>query len=57
MVIELKRSKDKLQLLQAITYASMVASWNREKFLVEARKQNSINVEDLSDLVSEAEIT
>jgi len=29
-VIELKRSKDKLQLLQAISYAAMVATWDRD---------------------------
>jgi hypothetical protein len=57
VVIELKRSKDKFQLLQAITYASMVAAWGRERFLAEARKQNIGNIDDLSDLIQEAEIS
>lgn len=57
VVIELKRSKDKLQLLQAITYASMVASWSRDRFLSEARKQNFGNVDDFSDSISEVEIS
>ena len=57
VVIELKRSKDKLQLLQAITYASMVALWNRDRFIIEARKHNFGNIDDFSDLVSEGDIS
>lgn len=31
VVIELKRDKNKLQLLQSISYASMIATWDSEK--------------------------
>lgn len=30
IVIELKRDKDKLQLLQSLSYAAMVATWDKE---------------------------
>ena len=33
VVLELKRHRDKLQLLQAISYASMIARWDADRFL------------------------
>jgi hypothetical protein len=45
IVIELKREKNKLQLLQAISYAAMVATWDSEKLIKEVsrniKNQNS----------------
>lgn len=49
VVMELKRSKDKLQLLQAITYAAMISAWSPERFVDEARRQNVSSVDDLVD--------
>ena len=42
VIIELKRGENKLQLLQAISYASMISNWDVESFL-EAKAQFSGN--------------
>ena len=52
VVIELKRDKNKLQLLQAISYASMVALWSKEDYLKIAKSQKISEVEDLDDELS-----
>jgi hypothetical protein len=52
IVIELKRGKNKLQLLQSITYASMVSSWGEEEFLKIAEENNSFDLEDLKSSLS-----
>ncbi|MCB9092165.1 MAG: hypothetical protein H6620_06355 [Halobacteriovoraceae bacterium] len=52
VVIELKRDKNKLQLLQAISYASMVATWNKDNYLAVAKSQLISEVEDLEDELS-----
>lgn len=49
VVIELKRDKNKLQLLQAISYASMVATWNKENYVQIAKSQKVSEIEDLED--------
>ena len=49
VVIELKRDKNKLQLLQAISYASMVATWEKDDYLQIAKSQNISEIEDLED--------
>lgn len=52
VVIELKRNKNKLQLLQAISYASMVATWDKENYLSIAKSQMISEAEDLEDELS-----
>ena len=49
VIIELKRDKNKLQLLQAISYASMVATWETDDYIRVAKSQNIGEVEDLAD--------
>jgi RecB family endonuclease NucS len=38
VIIELKRGNDKLQLLQAIAYAGMIAKWSQDELLARAGK-------------------
>lgn len=49
VVIELKRDKNKLQLLQAISYASMVATWSKDNYVNIAKSQMISEIEDLED--------
>tara|TARA_B100000700_G_scaffold82456_1_gene92805 strand:+ start:3003 stop:4043 length:1041 start_codon:yes stop_codon:yes gene_type:complete len=60
VVIELKRKKDKLQLLQAITYAGMVSHWGKERVLNEINSYKcnltKNEKEELRDLVENTEI-
>src|SRR5690606_11614386 len=56
VVIELKRSKHKLQLLQSITYAAMVSTWSSERLLSEAKRQSVPELEDLEDVLRETEV-
>ncbi|MFZ4715534.1 MAG: hypothetical protein ACOYL6_17555 [Bacteriovoracaceae bacterium] len=56
VVIELKRDRDKYQLLQGISYAAMISSWSIENFLQEAKIQKVNNYSNLEDVMSGAEI-
>ncbi len=56
VIIELKRSRNKLQLLQSITYAAMISTWTSERLLAEARRQQVPDLEDLEDLLKETEV-
>lgn len=56
IVIELKRNKDKLQLLQSISYAAMVATWNNERLIKEIQKDINSDPEELIDLITNNEL-
>lgn len=51
IVIELKRDKNKLQLLQSLSYAAMVAKWDTETIMKTIRNNASEDSEELIDLV------
>ena len=52
IVIELKRDKDKLQLLQSLSYAAMVATWDREKLISQIQYSTVSDSEELVDLIN-----
>lgn len=51
VVIELKRDKNKLQLLQAVSYAAMVSKWNKEKVIEQIEKHKLDDYEELLGIV------
>jgi len=53
VVFELKRHRDRLQLLQAISYAAMVAKWNTKRFLKELVYKSDDETEELQSLLSD----
>lgn len=55
-VIEIKRDKNKLQLLQALSYASMVAKWNKETLISEIQRPINPEASELIDLINNNEL-
>ena len=55
IVIELKREKNKYQLLQALSYAAMVATWDSEKLLAESSKGKTKVDQEALDVIGSAE--
>jgi len=55
IVIELKRDKNKLQLLQSLTYAAMVATWNSEKLLSTIESNHSSLSEEVKELLQSSD--
>lgn len=51
VVFELKRHRHRLQLLQAISYAAMVARWTSERFLKEMENKADDDTEELRSLL------
>ena len=54
-VIELKRDKNKLQLLQALSYAAMVSGWNNERIISEIQTDFNPEPEELIDFLKSNE--
>lgn len=56
IVIELKRDKNKYQLLQSLSYASMVAKWDHERLVSEIQRDINPEPGELIDLINSNEI-
>ena len=56
VIIELKRDRNKFQLLQGVSYAAMISSWSCDKFVEVARAQNSVDLEDIENSLSGLEL-
>ena len=55
-VIELKRGRNKLQLLQAVSYASMVATWGKDELIGSIQRNINPDPEELIDLINSNEL-
>jgi hypothetical protein len=53
VIIELKRSEDRLQLLQAISYAAMISDWKIEGFVEQRSMFLNESVQEARDAISE----
>lgn len=56
IVIELKRDRNKLQLLQGLSYAAMVAKWNKERLISEIQRSINPEPEELIDFINNNEL-
>ena len=57
IVIELKRDKHKLQLLQGLSYAAMVSRWNSDALLAKIQEDIATDVDELQELIKSAELS
>jgi len=57
IIIELKRDKNKFQLLQALSYAAMVATWDSEKLLKIVERDNTNITNEAIDLIKNTELS
>jgi hypothetical protein len=53
VIIELKRHRDRLQLLQGISYAAMVARWDKQRFIREIEGHDDEESQELRSLLLE----
>lgn len=51
IVIELKRDKNKFQLLQALSYSAMIAKWDNEAIIKTVKSHGSRDHDELIDLI------
>lgn len=56
IIIELKRDRNKLQLLQALSYAAMVNQWGADDLIDSIQKECNPNPEELIDLIRSSDI-
>ena len=56
-VIELKRDRHKLQLLQALSYAAMVSHWDTDELITKIQRDINPDPQELVDLVSVGELS
>ena len=47
IIVELKRDKNKLQLLQALSYAAMAHQWGTEDLIEKAQRLSSMSDEEI----------
>lgn len=55
VVFELKRHRDRLQLLQAISYAAMVSRWDKARYLRQLGARNDDDADELRSLLEDDE--
>ena len=56
IVIELKRDKNKLQLLQALSYAAMVSRWDTDTLLSKIQEEYTTDQEELRELITNSDL-
>ncbi len=56
VVIELKRDKHKLHLLQALSYAAMISKWDTEMLISKIKREWNPEPQELIDLISSTEL-
>lgn len=52
VVIELKRDRNKLQLLQSLSYAAMVGKWDAEILIPKIQRECTPDIDELTDLIN-----
>ena len=57
IVIELKRERNKLQLLQSLSYAAMVSHWESDELINKIQRDINPDAEELIDLINGSEIS
>lgn len=57
IVIELKRDRNKLQLLQSLSYAAMVSHWESDELINKIQKDINPEPEELIDLINDSELS